>query len=117
MVETIGETLVRMGAMNTLQLEDVLRRQSSGDTRLFGEIAIDLGYIDDQAVQSYLDIKAGCPYCGDCHFYNIKEMVGSSLTLKEIYCEQWPKKCAIFQAKSIGKPISITLWPNGKRVA
>ena len=117
MGEKIGEALVRIGAMNAAQLEDVLNRQRAGDTRLFGEIAIELGYINDEVLQSYLDIKTGCRFCGGCHFYNIKNMVASSLTLKELYCEQWPKKCAIFQAKSTGRPISITLWPNGKLAA
>ncbi|UCF98129.1 MAG: hypothetical protein JSV89_01010 [Spirochaetaceae bacterium] len=54
MDEKIGEALVRIGAMNAIQMEDVLNRQDSGDDRLFGEIAIELGYINDEALRSYI---------------------------------------------------------------
>ena len=57
MEEKIGEALVRIGAMKTFQVEDVLRLQQAGDRRMFGEIAIELGYIDDQAIRKYLDTK------------------------------------------------------------
>ena len=57
MVEKIGEALVRIGAMKSYQVEDVLRLQKGGDRRLFGEIAIELGYIDDQAIRKYLSSK------------------------------------------------------------
>lgn len=57
MEERIGEALVRIGAMKTYQVEDVLRLQKAGDSRLFGEIAIELGYIDDQAIRKYLETK------------------------------------------------------------
>jgi hypothetical protein len=59
MLEKIGEALVRIGAMKSYQVEDVLRLQKSGDGRLFGEIAIELGYIDDQAIRKYLAAKQG----------------------------------------------------------
>ena len=57
MEERIGEALVRIGAMKTFQVEDVLRLQQAGDKRLFGEIAIELGYIDDEAIRKYLEAK------------------------------------------------------------
>lgn len=57
MVERIGEALVRIGAMKSFQVEDVLRLQRNGDTRMFGEIAIELGYIDDAAIKRYLEAK------------------------------------------------------------
>ena len=57
MEERIGEALVRIGAMKTYQVEDVLRLQAGGDKRLFGEIAIELGYIDDAAIRKYLGAK------------------------------------------------------------
>jgi len=114
MSEKIGETLVRIGAITPSQVEDVLRAQKAGDNRMFGEIAIELGYINDEALQSYLNIKTGCRFRTGCHFYNIKEMVASNLRLKELYCIEWPQKCAIYQAKATGKPVSITLWPTGK---
>jgi hypothetical protein len=59
MVEKIGEALVRIGAMKSHQVEDVLRLQQGGDRRLFGEIAIELGYIDDLAIRKYLSSKKG----------------------------------------------------------
>ena len=36
-------------------MEDVLRVQKAGDGRMFGEIAIELGYINDDAIRRYLD--------------------------------------------------------------
>jgi|GEM_PF-546119 len=59
MEERIGEALVRIGAMKSYQVEDVLRLQQGGDRRMFGEIAIELGYIDDEAIRKYLSSKKG----------------------------------------------------------
>ncbi len=56
-MERIGEALVRIGAMKSYQVEDVVRLQQGGDHRLFGEIAIELGYIDEQAIRKYLESK------------------------------------------------------------
>jgi hypothetical protein len=52
--EKIGEGLVRIGAMEKGQVDDVLKRQAGGDDRLFGEIAVELGYVDVEAIISYL---------------------------------------------------------------
>ncbi len=57
MAERIGEGLVRIGAMTEEQREKVLDLQDGGDSRLFGEIAVDLGFIDDQAILNYLKEK------------------------------------------------------------
>jgi len=51
----IGGFLVNIGAMKRWQVDDVLVAQSEGDTRLFGEIAIARGYIDDAALKRYID--------------------------------------------------------------
>ena len=51
----IGDGLVRIGAMSQEQMDDVLRRQQDGDDRLFGDIAIQLGYIDDKAITGYFN--------------------------------------------------------------
>jgi hypothetical protein len=56
--ERIGAFLVRIGAMTPGQVAEVLRAQRSGDRRLFGEIAISRGYIDDAAVWRYVDVHA-----------------------------------------------------------
>ncbi len=50
----IGGFLASIGAMKEWQVQDVLRTQRNGDTRVFGEIAIFLGYIDDAALQRYV---------------------------------------------------------------
>ena len=52
--EKIGDGLMRIGAMTQKQVEDVLYRKKNGDDRPFGEIAIELGYIDDEAIVKYL---------------------------------------------------------------
>ncbi len=51
----VGGTLVRIGVMQPWQVEKVLLAQRSGDDRLFGEIAIELGCISDVALKSYVD--------------------------------------------------------------
>ncbi len=58
MSEKIGETLVRIGAIKPSQVEDVLRAQRTGDNRLFGEIAIEFGYINDEVLKKYIEAKA-----------------------------------------------------------
>ncbi len=57
MVERIGDGLVRIGAMSEEQRDSVLKIQDDGDERMFGEIAIDLGFIDDKAILDFLDSK------------------------------------------------------------
>jgi len=55
MTERIGDFLVKIGAMKLHQVEDVLRAQKAGDKRRFGEIAIELHYINDDAIKRYVD--------------------------------------------------------------
>ncbi len=55
MADRIGDFLVRIGAMTPEQVAEVLRRQKGGDTRMFGEIALKLGYIQDDAIKRYAD--------------------------------------------------------------
>jgi hypothetical protein len=57
--EKIGEGLIRIGAMTKEQVDDVLRIQKAGDTRLFGEIAVERSYVDVDAIISYLKLKKG----------------------------------------------------------
>jgi hypothetical protein len=61
MENRIGEFLVQIGAMKPYQVDDVLRVQHEGDTRMFGEIAIELGYINDAAIQKYIDYRHSKP--------------------------------------------------------
>jgi hypothetical protein len=63
--EPIGAFLVRIGAMQAWQVEDVLLAQTSGDSRMFGELAIALGYIDDSALRRFVESRpAGVPAAG-----------------------------------------------------
>jgi hypothetical protein len=57
MTDRIGDNLVKIGAMTQEQVKEVLRRQKDGDNRLFGEIAIELEYIDDAVIAAYLERK------------------------------------------------------------
>jgi hypothetical protein len=59
MVERIGDFLVEIGAMTPAQVAEVIKAQDEDEElRLFGEIAIEKGYIDDSAIQKYLEHKA-----------------------------------------------------------
>jgi hypothetical protein len=51
----IGEFLIRIGAMTKDQVEDILLKQRRGDTRVFGEIAIEMQYLNDDAIRRYVD--------------------------------------------------------------
>ncbi len=53
----IGEALVRQNELTVDQVDQVLKMQRDGDKRLFGEIAIDLGYIDLLTVIRYLEAE------------------------------------------------------------
>ena len=46
--------------------------------------------------------ESDCEYRKTCHFYNIKQLTPANRRLKEIYCIEWPKKCAIYQARYTG---------------
>ncbi len=55
--EKIGEFLVEIGSMTAEQRDEVLRRQTDGDRRLFGEIARELGYVNKRAIDRFLCLK------------------------------------------------------------
>lgn len=57
--QRIGDFLVRIGAMTTEQVYEVLTKQQMEPGRLFGEIAIELGYINDAAIDKFLSEKRG----------------------------------------------------------
>ncbi len=63
MAERIGDFLVRIGAMTEGQVGEVIKAQDEDEElRMFGEIAIEKGYIDDSAIRKYLESKpAGGP--------------------------------------------------------
>lgn len=53
--ERIGDFLVKIGAMSSEERDEVVRAQQAHPDRLFGEIAIELGYIRDDAVDTFLN--------------------------------------------------------------
>jgi hypothetical protein len=55
MTERIGDFLVGIKAMTPVQVNQVLKAQKAGDKRLFGDIAIDLGFVESNAIKSYVD--------------------------------------------------------------
>lgn len=58
MAERIGEFLVNLGAMSTSQVTVVVNHQKSGDERLFGEIAMELGYLaDNEPIDKFLEFQ------------------------------------------------------------
>ena len=57
MTERIGDGLVRIGAISEEQRDKVLQMQNDGDERMFGEVAIDLKFIDDKAILDFLADK------------------------------------------------------------
>jgi hypothetical protein len=55
MPDKIGEFLVNIGAMTQEQVDRVLKLQAGGDKRIFGEIALELQYLNDNAIKRYVD--------------------------------------------------------------
>jgi hypothetical protein len=55
MTDRIGEFLVRVKAMTPEQVDQVLEAQRSGDPRRFGNFALELGYVHDDAVKRYVE--------------------------------------------------------------
>ena len=53
--ERIGDFLVKIGAMTQEQVKSVLHLQEMGNKQRFGEIALALGYLNDDAIKRYLD--------------------------------------------------------------
>ena len=58
MAEKIGEFLVGIGAMSATQVTIVINHQKNGDERLFGEIAMELGYLaDNEPIDKFLEYQ------------------------------------------------------------
>ena len=55
MTDRIGEFLLRIKAMTADQIDQVLEAQKAGDTRRFGDIALELGFVQDDAIKRYVD--------------------------------------------------------------
>ncbi len=58
MAQKIGEFLVAQGALSQSQVTIVINHQQSGDERLFGEIAMELGYLaDNEPIDKFLEYQ------------------------------------------------------------
>jgi hypothetical protein len=58
MADRIGEFLVEIGAMSDSQVIIVINHQQAGDQRLFGEIAMELGYLaDNEPIDKFLEYQ------------------------------------------------------------
>ncbi len=55
LTEKIGQGLVAAGEMTQADVDNVLQKQNDGDSRLFGEIAVDMGIVDLLAVIRYIE--------------------------------------------------------------
>jgi hypothetical protein len=56
MAQKIGEFLVAAGVLSPKQVTTVINHQQSGDERLFGEIAMELGYLaDNEPIDKFLE--------------------------------------------------------------
>jgi hypothetical protein len=59
MAERIGDFLISIGAMTAAQVDEVVKAQDEDEElRMFGEIAIEKGFIDDAALRKYIEHKA-----------------------------------------------------------
>ena len=54
MSERMGDYMIRTGAMNQSQVDEVVRAKTNGDTRHFGEIAVSLGFIKAVDVEGFM---------------------------------------------------------------
>jgi len=52
--ERLGDMLVRLGALSKQQVAEVLRYQKEHPGMLFGQIAVQLGFITEQILNKYL---------------------------------------------------------------
>ena len=58
MGQKIGEFLVSIGALSAKQVTTVIGAQQAGDERLFGEIAMELGYLaDNEPIDKFLELQ------------------------------------------------------------
>ena len=55
MAQRIGEFLVQIGAMTQDQVDEIINLQHAGDEALFGWLAIERGYINDEVLRRFVD--------------------------------------------------------------
>jgi hypothetical protein len=59
MAVMIGEFMVNIGALTKGQVQEILRAQKEGDGRLFGEIAVSRGVLEESALERFVNFLAG----------------------------------------------------------
>jgi predicted transcriptional regulator len=52
--ERIGGFLIRIGAITEAQRDEILNIQKSNPGKMFGEIAVELGFINKDSINQYL---------------------------------------------------------------
>jgi hypothetical protein len=52
--ERIGDFMVRIGAITAAQVAEILAKQKQEPEKLFGVIAVELGYLNDKAIHDYI---------------------------------------------------------------
>jgi hypothetical protein len=58
MAERIGEFLVGIGVLSASQVTTVINHQKKGAERLFGEIAMELGYLaNNEPIDKFLEYQ------------------------------------------------------------
>jgi hypothetical protein len=55
--ERIGDFMVRIGALTSEQVVEILAKQQEEPDKLFGLIAIELGYLNDKAIHEYIQAQ------------------------------------------------------------
>ena len=55
--EKIGDFFVRIGVITEEQKHAVLRKQKQEPKKMFGQIALELGHINNEAIAMYLESK------------------------------------------------------------
>ena len=55
--EKTGEGLIRIGSLTQAQVDDVMTRQKQGNGSLFGVIALELGYVDEETLLEYFESR------------------------------------------------------------
>ena len=55
--EKIGDFMVRIGALTKEQVGEILDKQKQEPEKLFGIIAIEMGYLDVDAINRYIKEK------------------------------------------------------------
>ncbi len=84
MAKRIGEIMVLMGAMKSEQIEPILAVQRAGDKRLFGEIALSLGFIEDNALRRYAAENKVSSYTLDEVFFGHLTVAGGPLVKERL---------------------------------